>query len=580
MTDVPLPLLTAPGLKPQAAGGRVLNCYPEKLPATAGKPYGWFRVPGLGVFGLAPNNQPFRGGVLVGSLFYGVFGSTVYSYNSNGGDGTALTGSAISGTDVVFAARNNAGTPDIVFVSPSSGAYWTTGASIASYPDPNVGAPNSVLFHKGFFIFTYGNGKTRASNVNLTSINTLSNATAESKPDTLYRPIPLGNGQLLLVGSNTMEVWGGDPTTDGSAYPFVYIATIPRGIIGPMAIAGHDDGFGKGIYFVGDDFRASRLDGYQVVPISNSDLDTTIERDPNKANIRVGVFNSRGHGFVAVQGTNWCWIFDTTLNTWHERASYLKNYWRGQFPVLAFGRWLCGDSDSNRLCEINANIRKEFGTNAVQNILITGSPAGGTYTLTYNGQTTANIAFNASAPTVQAALEALSRIGAGNVVCTGTSSNINVRFKDVLGVQPVPPITATSSLTGGSSPAITITQTVVGVRGDPIMMRIETGPFGPFPNPIRVNSIELFLTKGASDATGLDPNETDVKIAISISRNGGQDWSNPRNLKIGRQAITNGRVRSSIWGHAEVQGVRWRFEESAGVDFAFMGADQQQDVLR
>jgi hypothetical protein len=47
-----------------------------------------------------------------------------------------------------------------------------------------------------------------------------------------------------------------------------------------------------------------------------------------------------------------------------------------------------------------------------------------------------------------------------------------------------------------------------------------------------------------------------------------------------RQAITNGRVRASIWGQAEVQGVRWRFEESAGVDFAFMGADMLADALR
>lgn len=578
MTDVPLPLLTAPGLKPQAAGGRVLNCYPEKLPATAGKPYGWFRVPGLGVFGLAPSGV-FRGGVLVGSSFYGVFGTKVYAWNSSGGTPATLTGT-LGGTEVVFACRNNAGTPDIVFVSPGNGAFWSTGAAVASYPDPDVGSPNAVVFHKGFFIFTYGNGETRASDVNLTSINTLSRATAESKPDTLYRPIPLGNGQLLLVGSNTMEVWGGDPTTDGSSYPFVYVATIPRGIIGAMAIAGHEDGFGKGIYFVGDDFRVSRLDGYQVVPISNSDLDTIIEREPNKAGIKVGVFNSRGHGFVSVQGTNWCWIFDSTLNTWHERASYLKNYWRGQFPVLAFGRWLCGDSDSNRLCEINANIRKEFGTNARQNVTITGSPTGGTYTLTWNGQTTTAIAYNASSATVQAALEALSRIGTGNVDCTGAAGNIDIRFKDALGVSPQPLITATSALTGGSSPAIMVTEIAAGVRGDPIMMRVETGPFGPFPNPIRVNSIELYLTKGASDATGLDPNETNVEIGISISRNGGQDWSNPRNLKIGRQAITNGRVRSSLWGHAEVQGVRWRFEESAGVDFAFMGADQQQDVLR
>lgn len=473
MTDVPFPVLTAPGLRPQLAGGRLVNTYPEKLAATAGKPYGWFRVPGLGVLGTAPSGR-YRGGVqLNANVFYGVFGTTVYKFFPGGGAGVPLVG-AVPGSGIVFAARNNAANPDVVFVSPGDGAFWINGVeNVVAYPDLDVQNPNSVVFHKGFFIFTYGNGLTRSSNVNTTAINTTSFATAESKPDTLYRPVPLGNGQLLLCGSTTLEVWGGANET---GYPFSYIATIARGIIGPAAIAGAEDGFGKGIFFVGDDFRVSRLDGYTCTPISNSDLDTLIEREPNKAAIRVGVFNSRGHGFVVVQGATWCWVFDTTLSTWHERYSYLKNYWRGLYPINAFSKWLCGDSDAANLCEISASYRKELG--------------------------------------------------------------------------------------------------------QPIMMRIETGPFGAFPNAVRINSIELYLTKGASDALGHDPDETNADVAISISRDGGQTWSNPRIVKIGRQSITNGRVRASIWGQAEVQGVRWRFEESAGLDFAFMGADQMQDVLR
>jgi hypothetical protein len=578
LTDVPFPLLTAPGLKPQAAGGRILNCYPEKLPATAGKPYGWFRVPGLGVFGTAPSGR-FRGGVLVNNLFYGVFGTVVYSWTSAGGAGLALAGN-IPGSDQVFAARNNASNPDVVFVSVGNGAFWINGANtVVAYPDLDVGQPNSVVFHKGFFIFTYGNGTTRSSGVNVTAISTLDVATAESKPDTLYRPVPLGNGQLLLCGSTTLEVWGGQ---NDAGYPFSYVATIPRGILGPAAIAGAEDGFGKGIFLAGDDFRVSRLDQYTCTPISNSDLDTLIERELDKTAIRVGVLNSRGHGFVTVQGAAWCWIFDTTLNTWHERNSYLKNYFRGLYPIQAFGKWLCGDSDGVNLAEFSANVRKELGVNDQQTITITGAPAGGTFTLTFNGQTTAAIAFNATAAQVSTALQGLSRIGSA-VDCTGgplPGAAVSVRFKDALGSRPQPLMTATSSLTGGASPAIAITHPTLGVFGDPIKMRIETGPFGAFPSAVRINDIELYLTKGASDALGHDPDETDADIAISISRNGGQDWSNPRNVKMGRQSITNGRVRSAIWGQAEVQGVRWRFEESAGLDFAFMGADQKQDVLR
>jgi Neuraminidase (sialidase) len=50
---------------------------------------------------------------------------------------------------------------------------------------------------------------------------------------------------------------------------------------------------------------------------------------------------------------------------------------------------------------------------------------------------------------------------------------------------------------------------------------------------IRINGIELYLTKGVGIATGTDPLETDPDISISISRDGGQTWSNPRVVKIG-----------------------------------------------
>lgn len=58
-------------------------------------------------------------------------------------------------------------------------------------------------------------------------------------------------------------------------------------------------------------------------------------------------------------------------------------------------------------------------TNAT--VTIGGSPTGGTFTLTYAGQTTAGIAYNAAASAVQSALEALSTIGSGNATVTGSS---------------------------------------------------------------------------------------------------------------------------------------------------------------
>ncbi len=94
-------------------------------------------------------------------------------------------------------------------------------------------------------------------------------------------------------------------------------------------------------------------------------------------------------------------------------------------------------------------------------ITITGEPTGGTFTLSYLDDTTAAIAFNATANAVQAALEALDDVGQGGVSVTGTttinnavSGPFNVVFEDGDGSA----LTVNAAgLTGGSSPAIYIT---------------------------------------------------------------------------------------------------------------------------
>ena len=108
------------------------------------------------------------------------------------------------------------------------------------------------------------------------------------------------------------------------------------------------------------------------------------------------------------------------------------------------------------------------GTDEVQNIAITGTPTGGSFTLDLDGEVTAAIAYNASALTVQNALQALSNIAAGDVECDGGAlpgTSVNVRFHRLLGSRNVTALVAVSSLTGGIAPAITITTSTAGVRG-------------------------------------------------------------------------------------------------------------------
>src|SRR5262249_46171220 len=98
-------------------------------------------------------------------------------------------------------------------------------------------------------------------------------------------------------------------------------------------------------------------------------------------------------------------------------------------------------------------------TDEVQAVTITGSPTGGTFSPAVPAQTTPAIAYNAAAGSVQAALEALSSIGSGNVKVTGgpgPNKRWHVRFTGTLPGQNVPQMTATSSLTGGTSPTVTV----------------------------------------------------------------------------------------------------------------------------
>jgi hypothetical protein len=561
----------------------LINCYPEPLAATAGKPNAYWRVPGLSVWGTTPSGS-YRGGVVVAGTFYALFGSTVYTWTSLGGAGTALPGS-IPGSQFCAFAFNQNSPPDIVVVSPGIGAFVINlSTGVANYPDANVGTPNSVAYHLSFFIFTYGNGKSVASNTDVltspppTGINTINFAFANSKPDTLFRPVPLGNGQLLLCGSNTMEVWGGNNPT---GYPFSYVSTIYRGIPGPQAIAGNEDGWGKGIFFVGDDSKVSTFTGYTPTPISIPDLDQMIEKEPDKTKIIVGVYVSRGHGFVVVQGPNWCWEYDTTLTQWHERRSYLQRYWRGYHPIcLNFGSspvWVCGDTKSSSLLQIDGTVATEGGMSEVQSIATTGT--GGSFTLSFGGQVTPAIPYNATAAQVQTALFGLTALN-GNVLCSGgpLPGTVTVTFVNQLVNSPQGMIAlAINSLTGGT---VTITRSVTGIVADPLRMRIETGPLGAFPQKVRVNTIELYMTKGASNALGEAPQETNAMVEISMSRDAGLSWGTPRTVPVGPQQLS-GRARASIWGQADIQGVRWRFEESAAINnFAFMGADMLSDTLR
>ncbi|MHC4105235.1 MAG: flagellar filament capping protein FliD, partial [Planctomycetota bacterium] len=106
----------------------------------------------------------------------------------------------------------------------------------------------------------------------------------------------------------------------------------------------------------------------------------------------------------------------------------------------------------------------------VQTLTLTaGNPNNGTYTLTYNGETTSAIDYNAGASVIQAAINALTHVNAGDITVSETGvagivdGDVIFTFKDTLG--DVPMISADHSLlTGpGQPPALGVTETTKGI---------------------------------------------------------------------------------------------------------------------
>jgi len=97
-------------------------------------------------------------------------------------------------------------------------------------------------------------------------------------------------------------------------------------------------------------------------------------------------------------------------------------------------------------------------TDANENQKVVVDATSGNFTLTFSGQTTSNILYNASANDVLSALEALSNIAPGDVVVTSpVASSWIIKFAGVYAGVNVPVLTATDVDLMGGGDAITIT---------------------------------------------------------------------------------------------------------------------------
>jgi len=367
MPALTFPLNSSPGLEPQESGGRLINCYAEKL--NDGRIIRR-RVPGLRQLFDITGRSHCRGFLEVNGTLIVVLDDRVYTVTEASGIYTVLDRGALPGSGPVTLARNNkTPTPDIACVADGIAYVLSLSGAPANYPDNDVGSPNAVTSIDGYFVFTYGDARARSSGLNDTAINTLDYAFAESKPDGLFRPVSFRR-ELYLMGSGTIEVWRN--TGNATGFPFSFLDTIPRGLAGPYAVAGFEDGWTNTLIWVGDDSIVYQLNGYTPTRISTHAVERMIEALEDKSDLQASVFMVSGHAFWALSSGAWTWVYDLTTGAWHERKSYGVSRWRGSQSVKAFGKWLVGDLASGKVFEAREDYYRE-GNDPIPVRLVTQS---------------------------------------------------------------------------------------------------------------------------------------------------------------------------------------------------------------
>ncbi len=149
-----------------------------------------------------------------------------------------------------------------------------------------------------------------------------------------------------------------------------------------------------------------------------------------------------------------------------------------------------------------------LGVNAVQTLTFGGTVTGGTFTLTFDGQTTAPIAFSTTLTTLQSniasALAALSIIGSTSnvgVVASGSTSAplVTVTFLGTLAGSPWPTMEAISSLTS-TTPTLATATAVAGVAAPGASL--GTGAITLTAGVLQANAPFTQLGTGAVTITG------------------------------------------------------------------------------
>lgn len=247
---------------------------------------------------------------------YAVIRDEFYKY-----DGTTLT---LKGTLDTTAGNVTMVTDDNGDVGICDGAtfyHWDSSTDAFTKPTTQT-TVGTIAFVGGYCYYSQPNsGKVWYSALNdMTSWGALDFFTAESESDLLVR-VFVDNGELLLFGNDTTEIWRQVSNVDT---PVALNTVMKRGIFAAYSVASDDNT----TFWLGEDKIVYRMDGYRPARISTHEIEEWLNDASDASTAKAFIYTFRGSKFYTITipgyGTR---QYNIATGLWNAARTYDQEDW-------------------------------------------------------------------------------------------------------------------------------------------------------------------------------------------------------------------------------------------------------------
>ncbi len=261
-------------------------------------------------------------------------------------------------------------TGDVTVTPPSSSmsggaASSTTVTQVTSSGFPAAGI-SSIDYVDGYIVFTTAVSATSnrqwgiTALFDATSFDALDFASAESTPSDLLRVL-VNYEEVWLFSKTGISVWR---DTGASPFPFERIpgAVLEKGCAAALSPAKID----SAVFWLGDDLKVYRANGYQPQRISAHGLEEILRAASDVSDAYGMTYSQGGHDYyvLTLPTLGRTFVYDAATQGWHERqsgTSLVPMPWLVRWIAPAFGKIYAG-LDSGRLCQLDMDTYADVGS--------------------------------------------------------------------------------------------------------------------------------------------------------------------------------------------------------------------------